>query len=128
MLGSVITKEIDASSPRLYAALVVNEMLSAWELQFWAGDASGTEVMRYFVRLTNATLCDIRFRMPNNKNPELMRLAEYEEVAFTYEKIEWNWVSGGVKASDDWASSLTAASSKRKPAAKASARATRNKP
>jgi len=124
----VITKEIDASSISLYAALVGNETLSAWELQFWAAAASsGAEVMRYVVRLTNASISDIRFHMPNNKSPELARLAEYEEVAFTYEKIEWNWVLGGMKASDDWAS-LRAAPSKRKPAAKASARATRNKP
>lgn len=124
----VVTKEIDASSTCLYTALVGNEVLTAWELQFWAAStSSGAEVMRYVVRLSNASICDIRFHMPNNKDPELARLAEYEEVAFAYEKIEWNWVLGGLKASDDWAASLRAAQSKSKPAAKVGARAMRKK-
>ena len=76
----VITKELDAASPLLYAALVNNENLPTWELQFWApsagtGTGTGNEVQRYTVRLTNASICDIRFRMLNNKNPELMRYA-----------------------------------------------------
>lgn len=125
----VITKEIDASSTFLYAALVGNETISAWELQFWApSTTNGVEVMRYVVRLTNASICDIRFHMSNNRNPELARLAEYEEVAFSYEKIEWNWVPGGLKASDDLVASQLAASPKPKPTAKASATTTRKKP
>ena len=27
---------------------------------------------------------------------------EYEEVALTYQKIEWLWTNGGIEASDDW--------------------------
>ena len=124
----VITKELDASSPHLYTALAGNEVLSAWELQFWSasGTTNGAEVMRYTVRLVNATVSDIRFHMPNNKNPELVRYAEYEEVAFTYERIEWTWVLGGLKASDGWASTQ-AATAKGKPAAKLGARAARTK-
>ena len=40
--------------------------------------------------------------MPNNKHPDLMKFAEYEEVAFTYEKIEWTWTDGGIMAADSW--------------------------
>ena len=103
----VITKEIDQSTPRLYTAMVGNEPLTACEIQFWAPVTAGvggtaTEQMRYVVRLTNASISDIRFHMPNNKNPDLMRYSEYEEVSFTYQKIEWTWVAGGVTASDDW--------------------------
>jgi type VI secretion system secreted protein Hcp len=105
----VVTKEIDLSSTRLYTALVGNEIFTDWLLQFWApqvgtaaGATAGVEVMRYTVRLTNAAICDIRFHMPNNKNPELVRYAEYEEVAFVYQKIEWTWVLGALSASDSW--------------------------
>jgi len=132
----VITKEIDVASPRLYAALVNNETLPTWELQFWAPSISavgggGTEVQRYTVRLTNARICDIRFHMLNNKNPELMRYAEFEEVAFTYQKIEWIWVAGGVTASDDWEAPVASVAPAPKPvrvAVKARARATPKKP
>ena len=124
----VIFKEIDQSSPRLYSALVGNETLSNWELQFWgpsigtAATASGKEVMRYTVRLSNAVISDIRFQMLNNKNPDLVRYAEYEEVSFVYEKIEWTWVQGGISASDDWQLER-AAPGKRKTAVKSAAKA-----
>lgn len=103
----VITKELDKSSPLLYNVLVNNENITTWELQFWTPQLSaaggvGAEKQHYTVKLTNANIASISFRMPNNKNPELTRYAEYEEVAFTYQKIEWVWVDGGITAMDDW--------------------------
>jgi type VI secretion system secreted protein Hcp len=103
----VITKELDAASPLLYSAMVTNENLSQWELQFWspqvtAGSGVGSEVQRYTVRLTDASICDIRFRMLNNKNPELVRYAEYEEITFTYRRIDWIWLPGNLVAGDNW--------------------------
>lgn len=105
----VITKELDKSSPLLYNALVNNENISEWELQFWTPQLSaatgvGAEKQHYTIKLINANIASIDFRMLNNKNPELMRYAEYEEVAFTYQKIEWTWVDGGIMAMDDWES------------------------
>ncbi|UQA62547.1 Hcp family type VI secretion system effector [Polyangium aurulentum] len=105
----VITKEIDKSSPLLYNALVNNENISEWELQYWtpqikATQGVGTEVQHYTVRLINANIASINFRMANNKHPELMKFAEYEEVSFTYQKIEWTWNDGGIMAMDDWES------------------------
>jgi type VI secretion system secreted protein Hcp len=41
-------------------------------------------------------------QMPNNKHPELTKLDTFEEVAFTYETIEWTWKDGGITASDNW--------------------------
>ena len=92
----VITKELDKSSPLLYNALVNNENLKTWSLQFWtpqikAISGGGTEVQHYKVELVNANIASINFRMLNNKNPELMKYAEFEEIAFTYQKITWTW-------------------------------------
>jgi len=105
----VITKELDKSSPLLYNALVNNENIPEWELQFWAPQlkataGTGTEVQHYTVKLLNANIASIDFRMPNNKHPDLMKFAEYEEVAFTYQKITWTWNDGGITAEDDWES------------------------
>ena len=105
----VVTKELDKSSPLLYNALVHNENIPEWELQFWApqlkaATGTGTEVQHYTVKLTNANIASIDFRMPNNKHPDLMKFAEYEEVAFTYQKITWTWNDGGITAEDDWES------------------------
>ena len=103
----VITKELDKATPRLYQALVTNDNLKEWEPQFWtpqvsAKTATGQEVQHYMVTLTNATVASIIFRMPNNRHPELMQFNEYEEVAFTYQKIRWDWHDGGIQAEDDW--------------------------
>jgi len=103
----VITKELDKSSPLLYNMLVNNENISEWELEFWtpqikASTGTGAEVQHYTIKLTNANIASINFRMANNRHPDLMKFAEYEEVAFTYEKIEWIWKDGGISAEDSW--------------------------
>jgi len=98
----VITKEIDKSSPLLYNCLVNNENIPEWSLEFWQPSATGAEKQHYTIKLTNANIAAINFRMANNKHPDLMKYSEYEEVAFTYQKIEWTWVDGGITALDDW--------------------------
>jgi len=103
----VITKELDKSTPLLYNALVNNENITEWELQFWtpqinAASGIGPEVQHYSVKLTNARICDIKFAMLNNKNPELTRYAEYEEISFTYEKINWKWNNPALESGDAW--------------------------
>ena len=103
----VITKELDKSSPLLYQMLCTNENVSEWELQFWtpqmkAATGSGMETQHFTVKLTNANIASIHAVMPNNKHPDLMKYAEYEEIAFTYQKIEWTWKEGGITAGDDW--------------------------
>jgi type VI secretion system secreted protein Hcp len=103
----VITKELDKSSPLLYNILCTNENVSEWTLKFWtpqlkAASGVGQEVQMYTVKLTNANVASIDFRQFNIKNPELQKYAEQEEVAFTYQKIEWTWTDGGITAEDDW--------------------------
>jgi type VI secretion system secreted protein Hcp len=102
----VITKELDKSTPLLYNALVNNENIIEWELQFWTPAPNGIEKQHYTVKLTNASIASIDFRMPNTKHPDLAKLAEYEEVAFTYQKIEWIWIDGPITATDEWSSAV----------------------
>src|SRR5215203_4379906 len=69
----VITKELDKSSPLLYNALVNNENIPEWELQFWtpqiaAASGVGAEKQHFTVKLTNANIANISFRSLNNKN------------------------------------------------------------
>ncbi|MFT3776068.1 MAG: type VI secretion system tube protein Hcp [Minicystis sp.] len=71
-------------------------------IEFWTSTPTGQEKQHYTVRLTNATLSTINFKMANIKNPKLQRLSEYEELSFTYQKIEWTWNEGGLTAADDW--------------------------
>lgn len=103
----VIRKEVDKSSPILYNVLCSNENIEEFVLKYWTPQASaakgvGAEVQHYTVKLTNANVASINFVMPNIKHPDLVKLVEYEEIAFTYEKIEWTWNDGGIMAMDDW--------------------------
>jgi type VI secretion system secreted protein Hcp len=98
----VITKELDKASPLLWNVLAHNENVTEWELQFWQPSATGAEKQHYTVKLTNANIASIAYRMANNKHPDLMKFTEYEEISFTYQKIEWLWVEGGITAMDDW--------------------------
>jgi type VI secretion system secreted protein Hcp len=103
----VITKEVDKSSPLLYNMLVNNENVPKWELQFFtpqidAKRGTGSEVQHYTIKLENANIASISFRMANNKHPDLMKFELYEEIAFTYEKIIWTWKDGGIESEDNW--------------------------
>ena len=103
----VITKPVDRSSVPLHQVQATNERLREWELQFWApqlrgSTGTGTEVQYFTVKLTNASIASIAMRMPNTTHPDLTKLESFEEVAFTYQAIEWTWTDGGIVASDDW--------------------------
>ena len=39
---------------------------------------------------------------PTTTHPDLMKLASFEEVAFTYDSIERTWEGGDITASDSW--------------------------
>src|SRR5580704_317317 len=98
----VCTKETDRSSPLLYQVLCTNENVREAKIEFWAPTPMGLEKQRYTVRLVNATISGITFKMANVRAPKLARLPEYEEVSFTYQRIEWTWTETGTSASDDW--------------------------
>jgi type VI secretion system secreted protein Hcp len=91
----VISKTIDKSSPLLAAALVNNENISSWELSFYQPSSKGAEALAYKIKLTNASIASIRLVSDANGNLT-------EEISFTYQKIEWTWVDGGIMALDDW--------------------------
>ena len=97
-----VTKDLDKSSPRLYAALANNERLTEFLLQFFHTERTGAEKLVYTIKLTNASIAGAHFTMPSTEDPELAKRPEYEQVSFVYEKIEWTWVDGGITASDTW--------------------------
>ena len=103
----VITKELDKATPVFYNVLCTNENLTEVTVKFWtpqlrAAAGVGSEVQHFTVKLTNANIASIDFRMANIRHPDLVKFTEYEEIAMTYQKIEWTWNDGGIMASDDW--------------------------
>jgi type VI secretion system secreted protein Hcp len=103
----VFTKELDKATPILYNILCTNENISTATFKFWtpqlkAASGVGAEVQHFTVKLTNANIASYDFRQANIRHPDLVKFAEYEEVALTYQKIEWTWNDGGITAGDDW--------------------------
>jgi type VI secretion system secreted protein Hcp len=103
----VITKELDQATPLLYNVLCTNENLSKVTVKFWtpqikAATGVGAEVQQSTVELINANIASYDFRMANIRHPDLVKFAEYEELACTYQKIIWTWNDGGKTAQDDW--------------------------
>ena len=102
-----ILKEVDKASPQLWAALVNNENLTLWDLKFWSVSATGIEQQIYTIELTNASIASIREYMEDNEDSAKASLPLLEEITFTYQKIQWTWMQGGITASDDWESPVT---------------------
>jgi type VI secretion system secreted protein Hcp len=103
----VFTKELDKATPLLYNVLCTNENLSEAVFKFWtpqirATSGVGSEVQHFTIKLTNANIAAIDFRMANIRHPDLVKFSEYEEIALTYEGIEWTWTDGGIMAHDSW--------------------------
>ena len=103
----VMTKELDKATPVLYNVLCTNENLTEVTLKFWtpqlrAAAGVGAEVQHFTIKLTNANIASIDFRMANIRHPDLVKFPEWEEIAMTYQKIEWTWNDGGITAMDDW--------------------------
>jgi type VI secretion system secreted protein Hcp len=82
-----ITKKIDAASPLLYSACTSNENLTQVVINLYSpgGTTPATKVT-----LTNAS-CS-----------ELEHDGQTETVSFTFQKITWTYIDGGITAEDDW--------------------------
>jgi type VI secretion system secreted protein Hcp len=89
-----ITKRIDKASVQLFQALVRNENLTSVEFDLLSragGPAYAT------VKLTNASIASRTAGDAGKTNHH-----DLETIEFTYQKIEWTFVDGGITAEDDW--------------------------
>lgn len=91
----VISKRIDKSTPILYKALSTGATLPQVTVQVdqFSPDGDATPYFQY--TLTNAAIADIVVSAGPGGAP-------MEEISFTYEKITWNHVTGGVTHEDTW--------------------------
>ena len=98
-----IVKSLDKATPLLFKLLATNEA-SDVTLQFWRKDPkTGQPAHYYTVELKNATISGIRDWKPNTRDLSADRAGDLEEVSFTYQKIVWTFVEGGVSFEDSWA-------------------------
>jgi type VI secretion system secreted protein Hcp len=105
----LVTKGLDRSTPLLYQALLKGESFTTWQLKFWAAASggslgSGQEIQNFTVSLTHARIVSIRLVKPNTTDPDTATMPDREEVAFTYQNIQWTWNDGGISAGASWES------------------------
>jgi type VI secretion system secreted protein Hcp len=102
------TKEWGASSPQYFQALVTNENLSEVVLEFIKTTKEGKEDIYYVIKLTNATVSNIRYMTGvgesagSAKTTSTYDTHELEEISLTYEKIDVEHKIATTAASDDW--------------------------
>ncbi len=99
---ATVTKEIDKSSPKLFAALTSGEQMKTVTLEYYRISPKGTEEKYFTVQLENAIITSIRAWTPNCLDPANKQMGHMEDVAFTYEKIKWTFEDGGIEAEDSW--------------------------
>ena len=102
-----ITKEWGASIPLHFQALTTNEVLKDVEFTFYKANANGQQTLYYRIKLTNATVSQIRlfteFGLENvGAKHSSASAIQLEEISFTFQKIEIANLAGGTSAGDDW--------------------------
>ena len=99
----VIITHIDKATPLLYNSLVTNENLPSVELDYYKTGLDGVDTLYFKIELTNANISSLsQTNLNSQDDPNVNLFGEYEEIAFTYQKITWTWTEGGISASDDW--------------------------
>ena len=97
-----IVKSIDKTTPLLYKMIATNDTGDV-TLKFWRKDPkTGLQAHYYTIELKNATISNIRNWKPNTRDLSAERAGDLEEISFTYQKITWTYVDGGVTHSDPW--------------------------
>lgn len=89
-----ITKPMDQSSPLLHTSAVTNESLTVTLSYTVEGQGHKPYAT---VALTNAMIRD--FNSHGSADGSTL-----ETISFTYTKIEFTWVNGGIASQDDWTS------------------------
>lgn len=104
-----IVKEWGAATPQIFQALTTNEVLPEVTLEFLRTNANGEEYVYYRIKLTNASVSNIRQFSTDPpeggssaKHQGAAGYKQMEEVSFTFQKIELENADAKIATQDDW--------------------------
>jgi type VI secretion system secreted protein Hcp len=102
----VIRKTLDKSTPLLENVLSHNENLTEAHFKFYRTGLSGQEQHYFTIDLQDAGIASHNLYHPDSLDAGAgsSTVETQEELSFTYQKITWTWVDGGITAEDDWES------------------------
>ena len=101
-----VTRELGASVPQVWSALVANETLTSVKFGCWGvphEGVGGKEAEFFSMALTNAQVASAELALTNTLVTASMKLPIVQKISFTYERIEWTWLEGAIAAQEDWA-------------------------
>ncbi len=101
--------EFTSASIGIHRALTENEPLTA-RLRYFQPSPQGILRLAYTIDLSGASLVGVRTVMPDTrttrkKGPGFVRgsdLPLWQELSFTYLRVQWTWSNPQVTGSDDW--------------------------
>ncbi len=93
-------KAWDAATPRLFQALVTNEMLRSIVFEFYGTTADGAEKVRHTITLTDASVEDIRLFTGNVDQINQYEAHDLEEVSLIFQKIRIQDNATGLSSAD----------------------------
>ena len=97
----VIQKDIDRSSPLLWQAFRDNVTFDFGFLEFTRFPPNGgQQEIHASINFSKARIVSIRGVMPNARIGDNEPIPEYEEVAFCYDDINWDWTGKDVEGGD----------------------------
>lgn len=87
----IVTKAIDAATPKLYEACASGKHLSQVQVTFTRTNRqSRNGEMAYFkVIMEDVLVSSVRSRLPNQNDPQGADLGPIEDVAFSFGRITW---------------------------------------
>ena len=92
----VVVTAIDQSTPKLFAALIANEVQTSVKIEFWR-PAPEIVAPHFVIALTNAAIVAIELApalQPHDRD-------EWLRIHFTYEKITWTYGESGNSFEDN---------------------------
>jgi len=99
----VFSKEVDAASPQILAALVADETLKEVQFDFVKISSVGKEVVYHTIKLTNATVASFEeSQQIGEPGGPVVDSRPLDKVSLVFQKIEMVDIPGGTSASDDW--------------------------
>ncbi len=98
-----VAYKLDKSVPLMWQILATNENCKTVEVDVWQSAHKGSQAhsagqgmqKTYVIKLTNANIAVMEQQTIENGQVFVI-------IGFTYQKIEWTWVDGGITAEDDW--------------------------
>lgn len=94
----VVQKDLDRSSPILWQAFRDHVMFDYGFLEFTRfPPGGGQQEIHATINFKNARIVSIRSVMPNARIGDNSAIPEYEEIAFAYEVINWEWLGKDIE-------------------------------